>query len=325
VTIDIHAHAVIPHYQQLLADKGLVIPGYGVGGGGSAPAEDAVTDGEEAVGRRIVLMDDAGVERQLLSAMFAPYLTDETDAIAAARCVNDAHTAMVDRHRDRLGAYAALPLPHLDASIAELGRCMDELGMVGVALQCACLGESIAAPRFEPLYEELNRRRAVVFFHPSVNGLCSTLITEWGLAPTAGVLFEDTTLALHLIVRTIPQRYPDITAIIPHLGGGLPMMLTRLDNQLPLSCPDLREKPSETARRFYYDSVGHGSLAALRCAVDAFGSDRILLGSDYPVLLAFEGYRETVSYPRAQDPEWSAFAANCRRNAAQIFGFNQDV
>jgi aminocarboxymuconate-semialdehyde decarboxylase len=195
--------------------------------------------------------------------------------------------------------------------------------MVGVALQCACQGESIAAPRFEPLYEELNRRRAVTFFHPCVNGICSPMITEWGLAPTAGALFEDTTVALHLIVRAVPERYPDITAIIPHLGGGLSMMLARLDNQLPLSWPDLREKPSETARRFFYDSVGHGSLAASRCAVDVFGSDRILLGSDYPVLLAFESYSDTVNYPRAQDPAWSAFATGCGRNAAQIFDFGQ--
>ncbi|ETB15967.1 amidohydrolase, partial [Mycobacterium avium 09-5983] len=173
MTIDVHAHAVIPRYHQLLADKGLVIPGYGASGGLPAPAEDAVTDGEEAVRRRITMMDEAGVERQLLSAMFAPYFVEQADAVAAARCVNDAHAAMVDQHHDRLGAYAALPLPHLDASIAELGRCVDELGMVGVALQCACLGESIAAARFEPLYEELNRRGAVVFFHPCVNGICS--------------------------------------------------------------------------------------------------------------------------------------------------------
>jgi aminocarboxymuconate-semialdehyde decarboxylase len=120
VTIDVHAHAVIPRYQQLLADKGIVIPGYGAGAVGSPVAEDAITDGEEAVRRRIALMNEAGVERQLLSAMFAPYLTDEADAVAAARCVNDVHAAMVDGHRDRLGAYAALPLPHMDASIAEL-------------------------------------------------------------------------------------------------------------------------------------------------------------------------------------------------------------
>jgi len=86
---------------------------------------------------------------------------------------------------------------------------------------------------------------------------------------------------------------PDVAAT---MYDALPMLLNRLDNQLPLSAPGLPEKPSATARRFYYDTVGHGSVAALRCAVDAFGADRILPGSDYPVLLAFESYRDTFGY-----------------------------
>ena len=117
-----------------------------------------------------------------------------------------------------------------------------------------------------------------------------------GSGTLGGHRFEDTTIALHLIVRQLPHRFPDITFIVPHLGGALPMLLNRLDNQLPLSAPGLPEKPSTTARRFYYDTVGHGSVAALRCAVDAFGADRLLPGSDYPVLLAFESYRGTFSY-----------------------------
>jgi predicted TIM-barrel fold metal-dependent hydrolase len=255
-----------------------------------------VTDADDAVERRIALMDQAGVGRQLLSAMFAPYLTGETDAIRAAACVNDAHAAMAANRPDRLAAYAALPLPHIEASLRELRRCLDDLGMIGVALQCFCLDESLAAERFDPIYDELNRRNAVVFFHPCVNGLCSPLISQWGLAPTAGTVFEDTTIALHLILRKVPDRFPDITFIVPHLGGALPMLLNRLDNQLPLSAPGLPEKPSATARRFYYDTVGHGSVAALRCALDAFGADRRLPGSDYPVLLSFESYRDTFGY-----------------------------
>lgn len=165
--------------------------------------------------------------------------------------MNDAHAEMAAKQPDRLAAYAALPLPHVDASLLELRRCLDDLGMVGIALQCFCFDESLAAERFEPIYAELNRRKAVVFFHPCVNGLCSPLISQWGLAPTAGAVFEDTTIALHLIVRQIPHRFPDIRFIVPHLGGALPMLLSRLDNQLPLSTPGLPERPSVTARRFF--------------------------------------------------------------------------
>jgi 6-methylsalicylate decarboxylase len=296
VFVDVHAHAVIPRYHQLLAEAGVAIPGYGTSGPWLVGDIDAVTDADDAIERRVAMMDDADVGRQLLSALFAPYLSDQAAAVCAARCVNDAHAEMVGKRPDRLAAYAALPLPHLDAALAELGRCLDELGMIGVSLQCFCFDESLAAERFDVMYEELNRRKAVVFFHPCVNGLCSPFITQWGLAPTAGTVFEDTTIALHLILRQLPHRFPDISFIVPHLGGALPMLLNRLDNQLPLSRPELPEKPSATACRFYYDTVGHGSAAALRCAVDAFGADRILPGSDCPVLLAFESYRDTFAY-----------------------------
>jgi predicted TIM-barrel fold metal-dependent hydrolase len=292
VSVDVHAHAIIPSYHELLHDLGVSISAYGDG------ASDLTTgDGRT----RIDTMDEAGVRRQWLSTIFAPYLGTESDGLRAARWINDAHADLVRAHSDRLDAYAALPLPHIDAALIELERCLDQLGMIGVALQCACLDESLAAKRFDPIYAELDRRKAVLFFHPCVNGLCSPLVSGWGLAPTAGTVFEDTTIALHLISRQILHRYPNMRVIIPHLGGVLPMLLNRLDNQQPKSMPDLPELPSHTARRLFYDTVGHGSKPALRCAVDAFGADRLLPGSDYPVLLAFESYTDTFDYIRHAD------------------------
>jgi len=76
------------------------------------------------------------------------------------------------------------------------------------------------------------------------------------------------------------------------------MLLERLDNQFSVGALALHEKPSVTARRFYYDTVSHGSQAALLCAWKAFGADHLVAGSDYPVLLAFETYRQTFHYIR---------------------------
>lgn len=311
MAIDVHAHAVIPHYHQLLSELGVAVPSYGSGLSGFD---------NDRHDQRIAHMNEARVSRQLLSPMFAPYLPDEADAVRAARCVNDAHAMLAADHPNRLAAYGALPLPHIDAALAELEYCLDTLGMIGIALHCACLGESVVAERFDPVYAELDRRGAVLFFHPSVNGLCSPLVNEWGLAATAGVVFEDTTVALHLIARRIPQRYPKITFIIPHLGGVIPMLLNRLDNQLGLSTPGLPENPAVTARRFYYDTVAHGSHAALRCAVDALGHDRLLCGSDYPVLLPFESYARTISHVRDADLPEHAVEGILTANAAGVFG-----
>jgi predicted TIM-barrel fold metal-dependent hydrolase len=103
-------------------------------------------------------------------------------------------------------------------------------------------------------------------------------------------------MVLHLIVRGVPYRFPDVKYVIPHFGGLISMQLQRLDNQLPAQHPNLPEKPSETARRLYYDTVGHGSQAALHCAWQAFGAEHLVTGSDYPFLMDYESYTETFAY-----------------------------
>jgi predicted TIM-barrel fold metal-dependent hydrolase len=105
-------------------------------------------------------------------------------------------------------------------------------------------------------------------------------------------------IVLHLIAKRIPSKYPNVTFIVPHLGGPIPMLLQRLDNQFSMASRNLPEPPSVTARRFYYDTVGHGSHAALLCAWKAFGADHIVPGSDFPVLLSYETYARTFAWIR---------------------------
>ena len=107
---------------------------------------------------------------------------------------------------------------------------------------------------------------------------------------------EDTTAALHLIASGIPSRYPRIRFIVPHFGGLLPMLLERLDGQMPAE--GLSEPPSHSARRFYYDTVGWGSKPALLAALEAFGPDQLVPGSDYPILLGWESYGTTFEHLR---------------------------
>jgi predicted TIM-barrel fold metal-dependent hydrolase len=152
-----------------------------------------------------------------------------------------------------------------------------------------------------------------------VNGICSPLITDFGLEAAAGTAIEDTLVVLHMIVRQIPHRYPDIKMIVPHLGGLIPMLLNRMDNQVTAMHHGLLEKPSVTARRFWYDTVGHGSHPALRCACEAFGPDHLVTGSDYPVLLAYENYARTFSYIRETGLDDVAVEQILHRSARMLF------
>jgi len=254
------------------------------------------TDQEQhEIGLRLGLMDAAGVAIQVLSvSSLFPYFASEADAVNAARISNDLYAELIGRFPHRFRAFAALPLPHIEASLKELARTLDELGMAGVTVGVTVMGKSIADSVFEPLYAELNRRAAVLFMHPD-GSACPSLVRNHRLTWPIGAPFEDTLFALHLIQKTIPIRYPKIRFIVPHLGGMLPMILPRLDNQAQMFMPPDCERPSVTARRLWYDTVGHGSIAALRCACAGFGAERLLLGSDYPYQ-NHELYKRAITY-----------------------------
>lgn len=267
------------------------------------------------------MMDAAGVGVQVLSpaAGWAPYSEDESASVEAARIANDLTAELASRHPDRFMALVSLPLPHIDASLAELERGLDDLGMVGVNIHCSVLNRPVVEDAFLPIYEELNRRSTVVLFHPTGNGIVSPLVTEFGLNSALGTSLEDTTVALHLIARKIPSSYPNIRFIVPHLGGPIAMLLQRLDNQFSMTARGLPEPPSMTARRFYYDTVGHGSHAALLCAYTAFGADHLVPGSDFPVLLAYETYARTFEWIREVDLPADAVEQILERTAPTLF------
>jgi predicted TIM-barrel fold metal-dependent hydrolase len=147
------------------------------------------------------------------------------------------------------------------------------------------------------------------------------MINDYGFSGAVGTSLEDTVIALHLIAKQIPAKYPDITYVIPHFGGPVAMLLERLDNQFSMRARNLPEPPSVTARRFYYDTVGHGSHAALTCAWKAYGADHILVGSDYPVLLSFETYERTINWVRdCKDIPAADIEQIMEKTAQQVLG-----
>ena len=297
--IDIHAHYHPRAYNSAISsfaeNGGVANPG----GMGRHPD----TDDEADIARRLEMMADAGVSMQVLSpaARRAPYSRDEAAAVAAARLVNDASATLVQRYPEQFKSFVSVPMPHVVASVAELKRGMDDLGMIGLNLHISALGRSVAEDEFLPLYEELDRRKGILFYHPCGDGIQSPLINDYGFSGAVGTSMEDAAIVLHLIAKKIPTQFPNITFVVPHLGGPIPMLLERLDNQYSMKDHDLPEPPSVTARRFYYDTVGHGSHAGLTAAWKAFGADHVLPGSDFPVLLSFETYRETFSWIRDVD------------------------
>jgi predicted TIM-barrel fold metal-dependent hydrolase len=316
--VDVHAHYFPKAYNDMLLRIG----------GRSLPeaarpstARSMRHDDISGIPTRLQQMDDAEVQLQVLSpAASPPYADKEADAVAAARLINDSYAELAAKFPGRFTAVVSLPLPHIDASLREMERGLDQLGMLGVSMTCSCFDRSTAEAEFEPLYEEMNRRRTVLNYHPIQNGICSPMINDYRFTVSVGASLEDSAIVLHLIARRVPERYPSIKYVIPHVGGIIPMLLRRLDNQAPRQYPDLPERPSVTARRFYYDTVSHGSQAALLCAWQAFGADHLVAGSDYPVLLPFETYRQTFHYIRESSLPAADVDKILNHNAQRLLG-----
>jgi 6-methylsalicylate decarboxylase len=321
--VDVHAHYHPRAFQQALSR----LPERTGSSRGFAGGSHPVTDDQAHVATRVQMMDDAGVGVQVLSpaAGWAPYSHDEALGVEAAHVANDTIAELATQMPRRFKALVSLPLPHVDASLRELQRGLDQLGMVGVNIHCSVLDQPVVDDALLPIYQELNRRNAVVLFHPTGNGACSPLLNDFGLGGPVGTSVEDTAVAMHLIARRIPSQFPNITFIVPHLGGPIAMLLQRLDNQFSMAARQLPEPPSVTARRFYYDTVGHGSHAALLCAWKAFGADHLVPGSDFPVLLSYETYARTFAWIREVGLPEADVEQILERNAQRLLGMGESA
>jgi predicted TIM-barrel fold metal-dependent hydrolase len=284
--IDVHAHYWTDAYLDMVVDLGrsdtATQRGIGAGGGSELDA-------------RLRLMDRAGIDIQVLSAApQLPYGDDAARTTTAARYVNDEYAALVSSHPDRFRAFAATPMPHIDAAIAEISRAIDELGMVGVTMNTSILDRAITDPQFEPVFAELDRRGAILYLHPVGNGACSPLVSDHHITWMVGAPFEDTIAAMQLITAGYLQRFPNVRIICSHLGGALPMIPLRADDHVDWEAPETPEAPSRAMRRMWYDTVSHCHAPALRCAIESFGFERILLGTDFP-------YEDGDTFVRAVD------------------------
>lgn len=275
--IDVHAHYFTVEYLDLLDELGGVEPTTRPGRRSlwPSPKDDLET--------RFAAMDRAGVDLEILSVSgVAPYFLEERKAVAGARLVNDTYAELARAHPQRFRAYAALPMPHVEASIEEIGRAMDTLGAVGATVSTSVFGKSLGDPQFDPIWAELDRRHAVLFIHPAGTACHSPDIQQADMQWVLGAPVEDALCTLQLIRAGIPARFPNMKTIIPHLGGVLPFIIHRLHELAPRFVEGAGElNVRDAVRSFWYDTV-NGHPPALKLACDVFGVERVVFGTDYP-------------------------------------------
>jgi predicted TIM-barrel fold metal-dependent hydrolase len=263
VRIDCHAHVLPPAYRERL---------------GRLPIPPGRLEEYERV------MERYGIERAVVST--GPPGALNGDA-GLSRIAND---GLAEIARDpRFHALATLPLPDVDAALAELAYALDDLRMDGVMLLSNVGGTYLGDPALEPPMAELDRRGAYVFVHPGFPPYGPPLDHPvW--------LYEfpfDTVRALaNLVYAGALERHPNIRFQIAHLGGAAPMLAHRLAS-LAAREPELaRESPAgavEYLRRLYYDTGLADNAPALAATLELTSVDHVVFGTDWPYLALPDG------------------------------------
>jgi len=290
--IDVHTHILSRRYTELLEKHGPPLYGLARDSEGSvivtrkgarfmtftAPMFDPAV--------RLEAMDAVGVGLELLSYTCPNcYWAQGHVAETVARVMNDDLAEVCARWPTRFRGLASIPLQDADLALKELARALDELKMVGLIILANVTETPLDDPRFEPIWQELNRRRVPTLLHPTAPpGVPDMGLGDYGLIPSIGFMFDTTLAVTRMALGGVFERHPDWPLIVSHAGATLPFIAGRLD-QCYRFIPDARAKapqpPSTYLKRLYYDTVCY-DVKALKLAYDLAGPQRLLYGSDYP-------------------------------------------
>ena len=246
-----------------------------------------VVKGHRDIDYRQDILDQLGVTKQVIT-FTTPGVHVEGPALATqwARLVNDCLGKITKERSRHFSALATLPLNDPAASVVELERAMKEHGLPGAMLFSNVNGVPLADPRYFPLYQKAHDLGAVLHIHP-MYPLGVDAMKDYWLMPLVGFLMDTTLATAHLVFAGVPERYPNITWVLGHLGGAIPYLAERLDRgyEAFAECrANITKPPTEYLKQFYFDTVNFDP-DALMLAVKFAGVDHILAGSDYPHMI----------------------------------------
>jgi 6-methylsalicylate decarboxylase len=198
---------------------------------------------------------------------------------------NDFGARIAADHGERFGLFASLPLPNVDDSLREIEYALDTLKADGIGLLTSYADRWLGDPTFAPIIDELNRRRAVVYVHPTVADCCRNLLP--GIADWVLEFPVDTTRTIaSLLFGGTFTRCPDISFIFAHVGGILPLVAEHLvraaqvDPKLAAMAP---QGVRAHLRTLHYDTALRMHPVGMSSALQFVDASQLLLGTDAPL------------------------------------------
>ena len=273
MTIDTHHHILPDFFWRETNDSHTPV-------GGLAPLQWS----KEAM---ISFMDDAGIDVAVMSVSTpGVHLGDSEKARSLARRCNEFAAELVHTRPDRFASFACLPLPDIDASLEELSYAVDVLRLDGVVLFTNSRGVYLGDATLAPVFEELERRKSVVFVHP--NPSPDAAAHSLGLPDNLIDFPTDTNRAvaqMHYTNRF--ARTPNVKYIFSHAGGSIPYLAARfeiIDEMDFIPGAEQRGTAASMFRGMYWDTALAASDPVLRMLRDVVGIDQVLFGTDFPYL-----------------------------------------
>jgi 6-methylsalicylate decarboxylase len=282
--IDVHCHFIPNFYRVELEAHGLHRPD----GIASIPRWSAAD--------ALATMDLLGVETAFLS-ISSPgvHFGEDMAARALARRVNEEGARLTELHKGRFGFFASTPLPDSEGAVVEARYALDELGADGVILETNFRGVYLGNESLDPLYKELNARRAVVFIHPtSPHCPCCSNDRQDEAAnsvalgyprPMLEFIFETTRTVTNMVLSGVLERYPNMKVVVPHAGAALPVLAGRVELLLPMLTPPGAARPPSlrtALKKMHFDLAGTPVPELLGALLHVADPERIHYGSDFP-------------------------------------------
>ncbi|MFG2045082.1 amidohydrolase family protein [Dactylosporangium sp. NPDC048998] len=236
------------------------------------------------------VMDRLGIDLAVLSvASPGFYFGDQAFTTSLCQDTNDELTEVVRDGNGRFAAVACLPLPSVDAALAEVERVFDRPEFVGVGLLTSYAGSYVGHPRFDGLLEALNDRGALVHVHPVLPAWWPE--GEIPIRPSVlEYLFDSTRLITNLLLTEVPRRFPRVRWIFSHCGGAMPAVAPRM--VLAEGMPELATVAPQGVLRalaaFSYDTALSHTAADLGALLSFIDDSRVVLGTDFPFSSADE-------------------------------------
>jgi len=229
-------------------------------------------------------MDRDGIAAAIVSISPSLWFGDIAATRKIARDWNEYAAEMARDHRGRFGIFAALPLPDVEASLKEIEYALDVLKVDGFGLVTNYGDKWPGDKAFAPVFDELNRRKAVAYFHPTESPAFENILPDIP-PPMIEFPFDTTRAIVSLLFGGTLSRCADIRYIFSHGGGALPMLAARISsvakNRKDLSArvptgvlPELK--------KLYYDIAGINHAIPFNAIRELVGTSQLLFGTDFP-------------------------------------------